>query len=305
MDELREAARGHREAHVRPGRGPAAGDQLRLQEGQRHRETAQRVRRSAWSRAATPSVRCAGWSTGTCGSTRRAEGGGTAMPIFIDRRLNPKDKSLGNRQRFLRRAREELSGAISEQIRSGKIADVGRRAARSRSRRGHRRAALPARPEQRPARPRAARQQGIPPGDRIQARPRAAAAAARAPPRRAMARTISASCCRARRCSTSSSRTSSCPIWSSSTSRKSLASSRGGPASPSTGSPTNINVGRTMRNSYGRRIALQRGPSARRSTAIRQEIAALEARPPSPDARQRSGRAASAKWSGCERKRRR
>ncbi|TIN59637.1 MAG: DUF444 family protein, partial [Mesorhizobium sp.] len=26
------------------------------------------------------------------------------MPIFIDRRLNPKDKSLGNRQRFLRRA---------------------------------------------------------------------------------------------------------------------------------------------------------------------------------------------------------
>jgi uncharacterized sporulation protein YeaH/YhbH (DUF444 family) len=30
------------------------------------------------------------------------------MPIFIDRRLNPKDKSLSNRQRFLRRAREEL-----------------------------------------------------------------------------------------------------------------------------------------------------------------------------------------------------
>ena len=27
------------------------------------------------------------------------------MPQFIDRRLNPKDKSLGNRQRFLRRAK--------------------------------------------------------------------------------------------------------------------------------------------------------------------------------------------------------
>ncbi|TIU39703.1 MAG: DUF444 family protein, partial [Mesorhizobium sp.] len=34
------------------------------------------------------------------------------MPIFIDRRLNPKDKSLGNRQRFLRRAREELKRSI-------------------------------------------------------------------------------------------------------------------------------------------------------------------------------------------------
>ena len=33
------------------------------------------------------------------------------MPTLIDRRLNPKDKSLGNRQRFLKRAREELKRA--------------------------------------------------------------------------------------------------------------------------------------------------------------------------------------------------
>jgi uncharacterized sporulation protein YeaH/YhbH (DUF444 family) len=46
------------------------------------------------------------------------------MPNFIDRRLNPKDKSLGNRQRFLKRARNELKRTINEQIRSGKIADV-------------------------------------------------------------------------------------------------------------------------------------------------------------------------------------
>ncbi len=46
------------------------------------------------------------------------------MPTFIDRRLNPKDKSLGNRQRFLRRAREELKRSIKEQISTGKIADV-------------------------------------------------------------------------------------------------------------------------------------------------------------------------------------
>ena len=46
------------------------------------------------------------------------------MPNFIDRRLNPKDKSLGNRQRFLRRARAELKRTINEQIKSGKITDV-------------------------------------------------------------------------------------------------------------------------------------------------------------------------------------
>lgn len=43
------------------------------------------------------------------------------MPNFIDRRLNPKDKSLGNRQRFLRRARDELKRAINDRIKSGKI----------------------------------------------------------------------------------------------------------------------------------------------------------------------------------------
>ncbi|RUM97462.1 YeaH/YhbH family protein [Pseudaminobacter arsenicus] len=46
------------------------------------------------------------------------------MPNFIDRRLNPKDKSLGNRQRFLSRAREELKRVINDRIRTGKIADM-------------------------------------------------------------------------------------------------------------------------------------------------------------------------------------
>ncbi|HET7413620.1 MAG TPA: DUF444 family protein, partial [Pararhizobium sp.] len=46
------------------------------------------------------------------------------MANYIDRRLNPKDKSLGNRQRFLRRAREELKRTINEQIKSGKISDA-------------------------------------------------------------------------------------------------------------------------------------------------------------------------------------
>ena len=46
------------------------------------------------------------------------------MPTLIDRRLNPKDKSLGNRQRFLKRARQELKRAVSDHVRTGKITDV-------------------------------------------------------------------------------------------------------------------------------------------------------------------------------------
>ena len=46
------------------------------------------------------------------------------MPILIDRRLNPKDKSLGNRQRFLRRAREELKRNIRDSVRRDRISDT-------------------------------------------------------------------------------------------------------------------------------------------------------------------------------------
>ena len=44
MDELRKVARSHREAHVRSGGGSAAGYQLRLEEGRRHREAAHGIR---------------------------------------------------------------------------------------------------------------------------------------------------------------------------------------------------------------------------------------------------------------------
>ncbi|NRP20950.1 hypothetical protein LPJGGPFB_04209 [Ensifer adhaerens] len=46
------------------------------------------------------------------------------MPNFIDRRLNPKDRSLGNRQRFFKRVREELKRTIRDQIKSDRITDV-------------------------------------------------------------------------------------------------------------------------------------------------------------------------------------
>jgi uncharacterized sporulation protein YeaH/YhbH (DUF444 family) len=43
---------------------------------------------------------------------------------IIDRRLNPKEKSLGNRQRFLRRAREDIRNAVNESLKRRKVAEI-------------------------------------------------------------------------------------------------------------------------------------------------------------------------------------
>jgi len=43
---------------------------------------------------------------------------------IVDRRLNPKSKSLGNRQRFLRRAKTEIREAVRGAIKKRKIAEV-------------------------------------------------------------------------------------------------------------------------------------------------------------------------------------
>jgi uncharacterized sporulation protein YeaH/YhbH (DUF444 family) len=43
---------------------------------------------------------------------------------IIDRRLNPKAKSLGNRQRFIRRARDEIRNAVNEALKKRKISEV-------------------------------------------------------------------------------------------------------------------------------------------------------------------------------------
>lgn len=48
------------------------------------------------------------------------------MKNFIDRRLNPKDKSLGNRRKFLRRVRGQVKASVDDAIRNRKIADVDR-----------------------------------------------------------------------------------------------------------------------------------------------------------------------------------
>jgi uncharacterized sporulation protein YeaH/YhbH (DUF444 family) len=46
------------------------------------------------------------------------------MTHFIDRRLNPKGKSLANRQRFLRRARAQIREAVQRSVKDANIADV-------------------------------------------------------------------------------------------------------------------------------------------------------------------------------------
>ena len=48
------------------------------------------------------------------------------MVNFVDRRLNPKDKSLGNRRRFIRRVRSYVKRAVDEAVRQRGIADTDR-----------------------------------------------------------------------------------------------------------------------------------------------------------------------------------
>lgn len=45
--------------------------------------------------------------------------------IFIDRRLNPKGKSLGNRQRFIKKVEEASKKALRDAIKNKKIQDIG------------------------------------------------------------------------------------------------------------------------------------------------------------------------------------
>jgi uncharacterized sporulation protein YeaH/YhbH (DUF444 family) len=45
------------------------------------------------------------------------------MPQFIDRRLNPKGKSLANRQRFIRRAKASIRDAVQKELKDGKVTD--------------------------------------------------------------------------------------------------------------------------------------------------------------------------------------
>jgi uncharacterized sporulation protein YeaH/YhbH (DUF444 family) len=48
------------------------------------------------------------------------------MSHFIDRRLNPKGKSLANRQRFLRRAQAQIRESVQKSLKEAGVADIGK-----------------------------------------------------------------------------------------------------------------------------------------------------------------------------------
>ena len=48
------------------------------------------------------------------------------MGHFIDRRMNPKDNSLGNRRRFIKRVRSHIKHAVDQAVRERGIADADR-----------------------------------------------------------------------------------------------------------------------------------------------------------------------------------
>jgi uncharacterized protein len=206
------------------------------------------------------------------------------MPNFIDRRLNPKAKSLGNRQRFLKRARAELKRSIDKQLRSGKIAEVD----------DEKVVPIPLHGTNEPTFrhcPDTGRKEGVLPGnrnyaqgDRIPKPPGGAGGGGGG--KRATDSGESED-----EFSFVLSREEVLDLFFEDLELpdmvklylKENANKKPRRAGYSvSGSPANINVGRTMRSSFGRRIALRR-PKLEEIQAIADEIAALEAQPrPSP-----------------------
>ena len=206
------------------------------------------------------------------------------MPIFIDRRLNPKDKSLGNRQRFLRRAREELKHSIRDQIRTGKISDVDAEHAVS----------MPAKGTSEPrfddAKDSGRRQHVLPgnkhfaPGDRI-AKPGQGGGIGSRPGNRVSEDDFRFVLSREEVLDLFF-EDLELPDMVKLNLKEIVAFKPRRAGFTVTGSATNINVGRTMRHSHGRRIALKR-PKRQDVEAVKQELAELEAAPPNPAASQR------------------
>jgi uncharacterized sporulation protein YeaH/YhbH (DUF444 family) len=207
------------------------------------------------------------------------------MPIFIDRRLNPKDRSLGNRQRFLRRAREELKRSIRDRIRTGKISDVD--AAHSVS--------MPARgtgePRFEDARDSGRRRHVLPgnehftPGDRI-AKPGQGSGPGSSGPSKQVSEDDFHFVLSREEVLDLFFEDLELPDMVKLNLKEIVAYKPRRAGFTVTGASTNINVGRTMRNSHGRRIALKR-PKREHIEALKEELAALEAGPPGAEERRR------------------
>lgn len=209
------------------------------------------------------------------------------MPNFIDRRLNPKDKSLGNRQRFLKRAREELKRTINEQIKKGKIVDVdaehsvpvpvrGTNESSFRSARntGRSRHVLPGNRE-------------FGPGDRIPKHGQGGGSGGSKPSAHGDSEDDFRFVLSRDEVLDLFFEDLELPDMVKLNLKEVVAYKPRRAGYTITGAPTNINLARTMRNSYGRRIALRR-PKQETLDAIAAEIATLEADPrPSATATQK------------------
>lgn len=206
------------------------------------------------------------------------------MVSFVDRRLNPKNKSLGNRRRFIRKVRAHVKRAVDDAIRTREIADVGDGG----------KVAVPVEsilePQFRHASTGGRREHTLPgnrtfqPGDRI-AKPPAGgggAGTAGAPSGEGEDSFLFVL-----------SRDEFLDIFFGDLELPDLAKRtladeattkprRAGVSV--TGSPGNLDVQRTMRNALGRRIALGR-PKDARLAALRDRLLALEALDPTPERR--------------------
>jgi uncharacterized sporulation protein YeaH/YhbH (DUF444 family) len=199
------------------------------------------------------------------------------MPFLIDRRLNPKDKSLGNRQRFLRRARAQIKEAIDKSINGRGVADASNGGKISISSKGIRE------PRFRHASTGGNRQRVLPgnkefvPGDQI-AKPQGGAGEGRDKEASDQGEGQDDFVF-------SLSREEFLDIFfddlelpdlikTSLKETKAVKMHRAGHTS--SGMPANLSVLRTMRNSIGRRMALRR-PVHDQIEAVRQELEALEA----------------------------
>lgn len=199
------------------------------------------------------------------------------MPIFIDRRLNPKDKSLGNRQRFLRRVRAELKRSVQDQIRAGKIAEAD----------GEHAVSLPSRgvdePSFREARDSGRRQYVMPgnrhftPGDHIP-KPGQAGGAGSSPGQQPAEDDFRFVLSREEVLDLFF-EDLELPDMVKLNLKEIIAYKPRRAGYSASGSPTNISIARTMRNSHGRRIALRR-PRREEIEAILRELAGLEAAGP-------------------------
>jgi len=224
------------------------------------------------------------------------------MPIYIDRRLNPKDKSLGNRQRFLKRAREELKRTIKEQVKAGKITDVD----------AEHRVPMPARgtsePTFRPDRSSGERAYILPgnkefsQGDRLP-KPGGSGGAGGTGAGRGGADDDFQFVLSREEVLDLFFEDLELPDMVKMNLKEAVAYKPRRAGFATSGSPTNINVGRTMRNSYGRRIALHR-PSRQEVERLATEIAMLEA-DPNKWAKRQQLEALWAELEALERKRRR